>query len=93
MFGIGWAELLVVAVVALLVLGPDKLPEAARLAGQAYSRLQRTLAEARAGLKTEMDLTAALNQRPPDPPSERAASHPPLSRPGPEAGSGHDPRP
>jgi sec-independent protein translocase protein TatB len=63
MFGIGWGELLVVAVVALLILGPDKLPEAARSAGRLYGQLQRTLAEARAGLKAEMDL-AALDREP-----------------------------
>lgn len=33
MFGVGFSELLVVAVIALLVLGPDRLPKAARLAG------------------------------------------------------------
>lgn len=33
MFDIGFSELLVIAVVALLVLGPERLPKAARLAG------------------------------------------------------------
>ncbi|MFQ5354477.1 MAG: Sec-independent protein translocase protein TatB [Thermodesulfobacteriota bacterium] len=42
MFGIGFTELLVVLVVALLVLGPDKLPEVARTVAKAYNELRRT---------------------------------------------------
>jgi len=42
MFGIGFTELLIVLVVALLVLGPDKLPEVARTAAKAYNELRRT---------------------------------------------------
>jgi len=33
MFGVGFSELLVIAVIALLVLGPERLPKAARFAG------------------------------------------------------------
>ena len=33
MFDVGFSELLVIAVVALIVLGPERLPKAARLAG------------------------------------------------------------
>ena len=33
MFDIGFSELLIIAVVALIVLGPEKLPKAARFAG------------------------------------------------------------
>ncbi|PIX59940.1 MAG: twin-arginine translocase subunit TatB [Lysobacterales bacterium CG_4_10_14_3_um_filter_64_11] len=33
MFGIGFSELLLIAVIALLVLGPERLPKAARFAG------------------------------------------------------------
>lgn len=56
MFGIGWAELVVIGVVALLVVGPDKLPEAARAAGRIYGYVYRTLTEARASIKAEVDL-------------------------------------
>lgn len=56
MFGIGWAELLVIGVVALLVVGPEKLPEAARAAGRIYGYVYRTLTEARASIKAEVDL-------------------------------------
>ncbi|MCO4758563.1 MAG: twin-arginine translocase subunit TatB [Oceanospirillaceae bacterium] len=43
MFDIGFAELLIVAVVALVVLGPEKLPTAARTAGLWVGRIRRTL--------------------------------------------------
>jgi sec-independent protein translocase protein TatB len=41
MFNIGGAEFLVIALVALLVLGPDKLPEAARKVGNITSELRK----------------------------------------------------
>ncbi|MCY1425561.1 Sec-independent protein translocase protein TatB [compost metagenome] len=42
MFGIGFSELLLVGLVALLVLGPDRLPGAARTAGLWIGRLRRS---------------------------------------------------
>lgn len=33
MFDVGFSEILIIAVVALIVLGPERLPKAARLAG------------------------------------------------------------
>ena len=42
MFDIGFSELLVIAVVALLVLGPERLPGAARTAGLWIGRLKRS---------------------------------------------------
>ena len=41
MFGIGAPELLVILVVALVVLGPQRLPELARSLGRAMSELRR----------------------------------------------------
>jgi sec-independent protein translocase protein TatB len=42
MFGISFGELLLVALVALLVLGPERLPGAARTAGLWVGRLKRS---------------------------------------------------
>ncbi|MCY1414190.1 Sec-independent protein translocase protein TatB [compost metagenome] len=42
MFGISFGELLLIALVALLVLGPDRLPGAARTAGLWIGRLKRS---------------------------------------------------
>ncbi len=42
MFEVGFSELLLVALVALLVLGPERLPVAARMAGLWVGRLKRS---------------------------------------------------
>lgn len=42
MFGIGFGEFVLVMIVALLVIGPDKLPGLARSVAKAYNELRRT---------------------------------------------------
>ncbi len=51
MFGIGFEHLLVILVVALLVVGPNKLPDVARALGRGYAEFKRTMDE----LKSTMD--------------------------------------
>ena len=46
-FGVGLPELILIAVVALIVLGPERLPEAARAAGRAVSELRKAVEPAR----------------------------------------------
>ncbi len=55
MFGIGWGEMLVVGLVALLVVGPDKLPRLARDVGRFYGQLRKAATEAGQGLSREVD--------------------------------------
>lgn len=52
MFDVGFSELLMVAVVALVVLGPERLPKFARAAGLWVGRARRSLA----AIKHEIDL-------------------------------------
>ena len=47
MFGIGFEHLLVILVVALLVVGPNKLPDVARALGRGYAEFKRTMDELR----------------------------------------------
>ena len=54
MFDVGFSELLMVGLVALLVLGPEKLPKAARLAGLWVGKARNVLATAKAEIKQEL---------------------------------------
>ena len=54
MFGIGLAEAAVIALVAVLVFGPEKIPELARQAGQMLKRLRTLANAARDDLRSEL---------------------------------------
>lgn len=56
MFDIGFSELLVIGVVALLVLGPERLPKVARTTGHLLGRLQRYVADVKSDINREMQL-------------------------------------
>jgi sec-independent protein translocase protein TatB len=56
MFDIGFSELLVIAVVALLVIGPERLPKVARTAGVMFGRLQRYVNDVKADIQREIEL-------------------------------------
>ena len=51
MFGIGMPELLVIAVIALLVVGPKKLPELAKALGKGLSEFRKVTEEATETIK------------------------------------------
>jgi sec-independent protein translocase protein TatB len=53
MFDISFAELMMIAVVGLLVIGPDKLPQVARAVGTFMGRLQRYLAQVKEEVNRE----------------------------------------
>ncbi|MFC6081400.1 sec-independent translocase [Sphaerisporangium aureirubrum] len=54
MFGLGWAEVLALVVIALLVLGPEKLPQAAAQAGRALRQLRQMANNARTDLQDNL---------------------------------------
>jgi sec-independent protein translocase protein TatB len=56
MFDIGFSEIVVIAVVALVVIGPEKLPKVARTLGHMFGRLQRYVNEVKADINREMEL-------------------------------------
>ena len=56
MFDIGFSEIVVIAVVALIVIGPERLPKTARTLGHLFGRLQRYVADVKADISREMEL-------------------------------------
>jgi sec-independent protein translocase protein TatB len=54
MFDVGFWELVVIAVVALIVIGPERLPKAARVAGMWLGRARRTLASVKSEIDREL---------------------------------------
>ena len=62
MFDIGFSELLLFGVIALIVLGPEKLPQAARTAGQWYAKIRRTVSTLQSEIEAELDLAETRQQ-------------------------------
>ncbi|MGQ0577322.1 MAG: Sec-independent protein translocase protein TatB [Betaproteobacteria bacterium] len=56
MFDIGFTEIFVIGVVALIVVGPERLPRVAKTAGHLFGRMQRYVAEVKADISREIEL-------------------------------------
>ena len=56
MFDIGFSELLVIAIVALIVIGPQRLPTVARTLGHLFGRMQRYVNDVKADISREMEM-------------------------------------
>src|SRR5436190_10993784 len=56
MFDIGFSEMMVIALVALIVIGPERLPRVARTLGHLAGRLQRYVADVKADINREVEL-------------------------------------
>ncbi|OPY75327.1 MAG: Sec-independent protein translocase protein TatAd [Syntrophorhabdus sp. PtaU1.Bin058] len=75
MFGIGLPELIVIMVVALLVVGPSKLPELAKSLGKALSEFRRMADEVKGTIEEEMtEAETPREEKPPDVAVEEAYS-------------------
>jgi TatA/E family protein of Tat protein translocase len=59
MFGIGMPELILIAVVALIVLGPKKLPDLAKSMGRAVREFQKATSELKETLQVDSELSEA----------------------------------
>ncbi len=69
MFNIGPGELIVILIVALVLLGPDKLPEMARTVGKGMRELRKATEDIKDQVETEM---YALDEKKPRSPILRA---------------------
>lgn len=56
MFDIGFSELMVIALVGLIVIGPERLPRVARTVGHLLGRLQRYVSDVKSDISREMQL-------------------------------------
>ena len=59
MFDIGFWELITLAAIALLIVGPEQIPKVARDAGQLIGRCRRFINNARNELERELELEEA----------------------------------
>jgi sec-independent protein translocase protein TatB len=63
MFDLGFSELMVIALVALVVIGPERLPRVARTLGHLAGRLQRYVADVKADINREVELDELRKMR------------------------------
>jgi len=56
MFDIGASEIFVIGIVALIVIGPERLPRVARTLGHLFGRLQRYVSEVKSDINREIEL-------------------------------------
>ncbi len=56
MFDVGFSELIVIAIVALVVIGPERLPKVARTVGHLLGRMQRYVNDVKTDISREMQL-------------------------------------
>ena len=56
MFDVGFSELLVIGVIALVVIGPEDLPRVARTVGHVLGKMRRYVADVKAEIGQEMEL-------------------------------------
>ncbi|HHL39740.1 MAG TPA: twin-arginine translocase subunit TatB [Deltaproteobacteria bacterium] len=57
MFGIGFSEIIIILVIALIVLGPDKLPDIAKVLGRTFGEFRKAVDE----LKKSVDVTGGID--------------------------------
>jgi sec-independent protein translocase protein TatB len=56
MFDVGFSEMIVIGIVALVVIGPERLPKVARTLGVLTGRLQRYVSQVKSDINREMEL-------------------------------------
>lgn len=59
MFGIGVTELIVIFIIALIVIGPQKLPDIAKALGKAFAEFKKATEEIKNSVKDDIEKTAS----------------------------------
>ncbi|HEY2990193.1 MAG TPA: twin-arginine translocase TatA/TatE family subunit [Candidatus Binatia bacterium] len=77
MFGIGMPELILILALALIVLGPKRLPEVARMLGKGLAEFRRATDELKDELRqVELETDQPVKKTPPDPSPTVSAEKP-----------------
>ena len=61
MFGIGWTELIVIMVIALVVIGPNKLPDLARALGKGLAEFKKASQEIKDSFNLDEEIKTIKN--------------------------------
>jgi Tat protein translocase TatB subunit len=64
MFGFGFSEMMIILIVALLVVGPKKLPEVAKMIGRAYAQFRRAFEDIKDTVDLDLDDTKYSYKKP-----------------------------
>ncbi len=76
MFGLGWQELLIILIIALIIFGPRKLPEIGKSLGQAINDFRQSTKKATDEAKKEIkDIENSINSSIATPGSSTFASN------------------
>jgi sec-independent protein translocase protein TatB len=101
MFGIGMQELLLILVIALIILGPKKLPDVAKSLGKALNEFKRATSDLKESLEVDHSLNTvkksfdAMNETPPaaGAPAPPVPSETATASPSPEEAAPKNPEP
>jgi sec-independent protein translocase protein TatB len=89
MFDVGMSELVLISIIGLLVLGPQRLPKVAAEIGKWIGRARRTATQLRRQLEREIELSEL--ETPPQRPAPPAPQPPPVAEAPPSAGQAAPP--
>jgi len=94
MFGIGMQEIVLICVIALIVVGPKKMPELARALGKGYGEFRRAFEEMKRNVETDFqtdEIRRSLLDLPPKPTAFQSAPSESLLTRQPAPVAGNDP--